>query len=152
VAAAVISYRRGYRFDAPPEDLWSRIEQLDRFEQWWPWLTDFHVDGDGLTTGSVLHGVVQPPLPYRMHLDIELLECRRPSVIDAAVSGDLVGPAQLRFRPEHGVTWAQVSWTLEMRQPAMRLASRVGRPVLQWGHDRVVEMTVAGFRRRSGLP
>jgi hypothetical protein len=30
----------------------------------------------------------------------------------------------------------------------MRLASRVGRPLLQWGHDRVVEMTVAGFRRR----
>jgi hypothetical protein len=34
----------------------------------------------------------------------------------------------------------------------MRLASRVGRPVLQWGHDRVVEMTVAGFRRRIELP
>ncbi len=42
----------------------------------------------------------------------------------------------------------EVAWTMEMRQPAMRLASRIGRPVLQWGHDRVVEMTVAGFRRR----
>jgi hypothetical protein len=30
----------------------------------------------------------------------------------------------------------------------MRLAGRVGRPLLQWGQDRVVDMTVAGFRRR----
>jgi hypothetical protein len=37
---------------------------------------------------------------------------------------------------------------MEMRQPAMRLAGRIGRPLLQWGHDRVVEMTVAGFRRQ----
>ena len=56
----------------------------------------------------------------------------------------------------HGSVWTrrvarpgqQVAWTVEMRQPAMRLASRFGRPLLQWGHDRVVEMTVAGFRRR----
>jgi hypothetical protein len=30
----------------------------------------------------------------------------------------------------------------------MRLASRFGLPLMQWGHDRVVEATVAGFRRR----
>jgi hypothetical protein len=30
----------------------------------------------------------------------------------------------------------------------MRLASRFGHPLLKWGHDRVVESTVAGFRRR----
>jgi hypothetical protein len=28
------------------------------------------------------------------------------------------------------------------------VASRFGHPLLQWGHDRVVEITVAGFRRR----
>jgi hypothetical protein len=42
----------------------------------------------------------------------------------------------------------EVAWTVEMKQRPMRLASRFGRPLLQWGHDRVVEMTVAGFRRR----
>jgi hypothetical protein len=34
----------------------------------------------------------------------------------------------------------------------MRLANRVAHPVLQWGHDRVVEITVAGFRRRIEGP
>jgi uncharacterized protein YndB with AHSA1/START domain len=144
----VISYRRGYQFDLVPEQLWDRIEEVDQFERWWPWLTDFELDGDGLSTGSVLSGVVNPPLPYRMRLRVELIDCERPVAIDATIEGDLTGVARLRLRPELEGTWAEVAWTVEMRQPAMRLASRIGRPVLQWGHDRVVEMTVAGFRRR----
>ena len=144
----MISYRRGYQFDLVPEQLWDRIEEVDQFERWWPWLTDFELDGDGLSTGSVLSGVVNPPLPYRMRLRVELIDCERPVAIDATIEGDLTGVARLRLRPELEGTWAEVAWTVEMRQPAMRLASRIGRPVLQWGHDRVVEMTVAGFRRR----
>jgi hypothetical protein len=29
----------------------------------------------------------------------------------------------------------------------MRIAARVAPPVMRWGHDRVVEATVAGLRR-----
>ncbi len=148
VPSPVISYRRGYSFDLAPDELWDRIEEIDQFEKWWPWLTDFWLEGDGLSDGSILHGVVTPPLPYRMRLRIQLDGCDRPRAIDAVISGDLIGDAQIRFRPQAAGTWAEVAWRVEMRQPAMRLASRIGRPVLQWGHDRVVESTVAGFRRR----
>jgi hypothetical protein len=148
VPTAVIAYQRGYRFDLAPDRLWDRLEEVDQFEGWWPWLTDFRLEGEGLTTGSVLFGAVTPPLPYRMRLRVELVDCERPYSIDATVGGDLVGEARLRLHPESGGTRAEVGWTVEMRQPAMRLANRIGRPVLQWGHDRVVEMTVAGFRRR----
>ncbi len=148
MSAPVITYRRSYRFDLAPECLWDRIEEFDQFERWWPWLTDFRVEGAGLSAGSVLCGVATPPLPYRMRLRVELVDCERPNAIDATIGGDLNGDAQLRLRPEEDGTAAEVAWTVEMRQPAMRLASRIGRPLLQWGHDRVVEMTVAGFRRR----
>jgi uncharacterized protein YndB with AHSA1/START domain len=148
VSAPLITYRHGYSFDLAPERLWDRIEEIDQFERWWPWLSDFRVEGSGLSAGSVLHGVVTPPLPYRMRLRVELVDCERPHAIDATIGGDLIGDARLRLRPEGAGTWAEVAWTVEMRQPAMRLASRIGRPVLQWGHDRVVEMTVAGFSRR----
>ncbi len=144
----VITYRGDYRFDLTPDQLWDRIEEVNQFEQWWPWLTDFRIDGEGLSTGSVLRGVVTPPLPYRMRLRVDLVDCQRPHSIDATIGGDLVGDAQLRLRPESGGALAEVAWTVEMQQPAMRLASRFARPVLQWGHDRVVETTVAGFRRR----
>jgi hypothetical protein len=150
VPPSVIAYQRGFAFDLAPDLLWDRMEEIDQFERWWPWLTDLRIEGNGLSAGSVLHGVVTPPLPYRMRLDVELVECDRPTAIDATISGDLTGQARLRLRPRGD--WAEVAWEVEMRQPAMRIASRLGRPVLQWGHDRVVEVTVAGFRRRIQRP
>jgi hypothetical protein len=37
-----------------------------------------------------------------------------------------------------------------MKQRPMRLAARLASPLLRWGHDRVVEATVASFRRNLG--
>ena len=37
----------------------------------------------------------------------------------------------------------------------MRVAARLASPLLRWGHDRVVEVTVVGFRRnlnRGAVP
>jgi hypothetical protein len=148
----VIDYGGSFRFDLAPDELWARLEEVDQFEGWWPWLTQFRLEGEGLSPGSVLSGVVTPPLPYRMRLRVELIRCERARAIDARVEGDLTGEASLRLRPDAGGTQADVGWTVEMQQPAMRLANRVAHPVLQWGHDRVVEITVAGFRRRIEGP
>ncbi len=144
----VVTTDRGFWFDLPPDQIWNRLEEFDQFESLWSWLSDFRVEGEGLQAGSVLYGSINPPLPYRMDVQVELVACDRPSAIKAKISGDLIGEAHLRFRQEDDGTLAEVTWTIEMRQPAMGLASRIGHPVLQWGHDRVVEMTVAGFRRR----
>ena len=144
----VIEYRREYEFAFTPGELWDAIEHVDQFEHWWPWLEEFRLEGDSLATGSVLHGVVAPPLPYRMRIEVELTRCERPVAIDAIVHGDLEGEARLAVRPSGAGTRVEIAWTVEMMQRPMRLASRVAHPVLQWGHDRVVEITVAGFRRR----
>jgi len=144
----VFTHRGGYSFGLSPEQLWDRIEDVDQFEGWWPWLSEFRLVGGGLVQGSTLLGVVTPPLPYRMRVEVELGHCLRPHAIDAVIVGDLTGDAHLRIRPEGEGSRVGMAWTIEARQPVMRMASRFGRPVLQWGHDRVVETAVAGFRRR----
>jgi carbon monoxide dehydrogenase subunit G len=144
----VFAYRRTFGFSLSPVDLWARLEQVDQFERWWPWLQEFRVEGDGLAAGSVLHGVVAPPLPYRMRIRVELIRYESPRTIDAVIGGDLEGEARLRVRDDGLASRVDVEWTVEMMQRPMRLASRFGRPLLQWGHDRVVETTVAGFRRK----
>jgi len=144
----VFDYRGEYEFALAPEAMWERMEHLDQFARWWPWLQEYRLEGGGLASGSVLHGVVVPPLPYRMRIRVELTRCEPPGVIDAIISGDLEGEAHLRIRADGTRSRVEVAWTVETMQRPMRLASRFGRPLLQWGHDRVVEMTVAGFRRR----
>jgi hypothetical protein len=153
----VITYHGTFRFTVTPEQLWDAIEQTGDFERWWSWLGEFKVAGAGLRSGTILTGVVSPPLPYRMRVRVELEDCVRPRSIDAAIHGDLEGRGTLRLSTEplsrpspddQSATTASVWWTIEMMQAPMRLAARIGYPLLCWGHDRVVDATVAGFRRQ----
>jgi hypothetical protein len=144
----VIDYERAFEFPVTPSVLWETIEHTEQFETWWPWLREFRLDGGSLAVGSVLHGVVAPPVPYRMRVDVELIGCVTEQSIDALVHGDLEGDARLRFFRSRIGTRVEVAWTVEMMQAPMRLASRVARPVIKLGHDAVVEMTVARFRRQ----
>ncbi len=144
----VIDYSATFYLGAPPQQVWARIERVDYFPLWWGRLREFHVDGPAMTSGSVFHGVVCPPLPYRMDLTVLLNECVRPRLVRAEVHGDLEGEAGLALEPLGDGTRATAAWTIEMMQPPMRMAARVAHPLLSWGHDRVVDATVAGFRRQ----
>ena len=62
----VIEYRGAFSFPCTPDEVWSAMQRFDRFECWWGWLREFRVEGPGLEGGSVFHGVVVPPLPYRL--------------------------------------------------------------------------------------
>lgn len=145
----VIDYRGGFDFNVTPGELWSSIEHAEQFERWWPWLREFSLEGGGLRSGAVMHGVVVPPLPYRIRVDVELVACRRPAAIDAVVHGDLEGKASMRIRRcgLNGCT-VEAKWSVEMMQTPMRITSRFAHPLLRWGHDRVVEITVRSFRRQ----
>lgn len=129
-------------------ELWRAMEEVDQFESWWSWLEEFRLEGDALVQGSVLHGVVAPPLPYRMRIRVDLTECEPYRHVRAMVHGDLEGVAQLEIRDTGEGSTVNLSWTVEMMQRPMRMASRFAHPLLQWGHDAVVAITVAGFRRR----
>lgn len=146
----VIDYRGTFDFDLPPEAMWDALEHSERFEGWWGWLREFRLDGGGLQAGSELRGLVSPPVPYQIRVRVVLDRCTRPERIDATVGGDLEGTAHLVLAPLGAGSRADVSWTVEMKQRPMRIAARVAAPLLRWGHDRVVEATVNGFRRHLG--
>jgi hypothetical protein len=132
--------------------MWQTIQEVDQFESWWPWLENFRLEGTSLQAGAVLSGVVAPPVPYRMRIEVELTHCEPERAIEARVRGDLEGEASLDMRGDGAGSLVEVAWTVEMMQRPMRLADRFAHPLLQWGHDHVVELTLAGFRKRLGSP
>jgi hypothetical protein len=141
-----VDYRGAFWFPVGPNELWETIERFDRFESWWAWLRDFGADTDGLVAGNVLHCTVVPPVPYRLRLDIRLERCR-PHVVEATIDGDLRGSAVIRLEPVDAGTRVAEAWSLDIMSTPLRVAALVAYPLMRWGHDRVVEMAVAGFRR-----
>lgn len=140
-----------YWFPVAPVELWSILGDFDRYPVWWTWLRDFAVvaDGHGLVAGAELGGTVVPPVPYRLSLRVTLDRCRPPELVEATIDGDLRGRAVLRLAEAGDGTMVTVEWTLRMATAPLRLAALVAYPVVRWGHDQVVAMTVAGFRHRA---
>jgi hypothetical protein len=147
-SAYVIEYDGAFAFPVSLADLWKTMGRLDCFTSWWGWLHEFSVEGPGLEPGTVLRGVVSPPVPYRMRLEVLVDDCVPEQRISAHVHGDLEGAAQLSFDGDDVESRAHATWKLEMMQRPMRLAARIAPQLLRWGHDRVVESTVEGFRRQ----
>jgi carbon monoxide dehydrogenase subunit G len=130
--------------------MWKIIQEVNQFEGWLTWLEEVHLEGNSLERGAVLSGVIVPPLPYRMRIEVELIRCEPPNSIEALIHGDLEGEASVEMSPRGTGTVVEVAWTVEMMQRPMRMADRFAHLLFQWGHDRVVEVTIAGFGRRLG--
>jgi carbon monoxide dehydrogenase subunit G len=143
-----MEYDSTLAFPVALADLWAMTVDVERVASSWSWLDDFSVEGHGLQRGTMLHGVVVPPLPYRMRVDVVLDECVPERHITASVHGDLEGTARLSFEADGAESRVHATWTVEMMQRPMRMAARIAHPLLRWGHDRVVDATVNALRRR----
>lgn len=147
--APVIDYADTFSFPDGPAELWDDVERFDRYEAWWRWLREFRAEIGGLVEGNILRGTVAPPLPIRLRLEVRLEQCERPHLIRASVGGDLRGSARVTLQPDGAGTRVDVAWSLAMVREPVRSLARVAQPLARWGHDRVVEMAVEGFRRRA---
>jgi len=143
---APFRYNRAWRFERPREAVWAAIADVDAFPGRWSWLRE--LDTPGLHAGAVARCVIQSPLPYQLRLEIEVERAIDGEMIETYVRGDLDGPARLDLRADGAhATIATLSWELEANNGFLRTAARLGRPVLVWAHDRVVDLGVAQFRR-----
>ncbi|MGZ4592222.1 MAG: SRPBCC family protein [Actinomycetes bacterium] len=149
--APLVRFAATYWFPVAPEQMWDILKHFDRYPGWWAWLHDLNVvpDGTGLVDGTRLSGVVVPPVPYRLSLRVTLDRCVRPARVEATIDGDVRGRAVLQLAAAGGGTLVTAAWTLRPASTALRVAARVAGPLARWGHNQVVAMAVAGFRRRA---
>jgi hypothetical protein len=147
-----VDFDGAFWFPVTPAQLWETVQRFDLFQSWWGWLGDFHTERAGLVGGNVLHGLVAPPMPYRLWLDVRLRRCERPRLSEAALNGDVRGHAVLRLEDAGNGTRVAVTWSLQMNSTLLRVGARMAYPLMRWGHDRVVDMAVAGFRQRALPP
>jgi hypothetical protein len=144
---APFHFDRRWQFPVSPERFWDTVNRTEQYHEWWSWLREF--DADGLHEGASAHCVIQAPLPYSLRLDLHIERMVPAELVAVRVAGDLEGPARLEVRPGPGGCEARLVWTLDVHEPWLRRLALVGRPVMGWAHDRVVEVGAREFRRRA---
>lgn len=147
--ATPFQFDRAWNFAVAPEQLWATLEQTDLYRHWWPWLREFHVEGDGLVAGSTARVVIQAPLPYQLNCMIAVHDAVAARSLVGEVTGDLQGPARLELASTATGTAARLAWTLEVRSSLLRPFATVGRPMLAWAHDKIVERGLVQFEQRA---
>jgi hypothetical protein len=138
-------YDHRFEFAVTPEAFWSTISRTDSFPGWWSWLREF--DSEGLRDGAHTDCTIQAPLPYALHVGIDVERVVPNERVDTHVTGDLDGPARLEIAPIASGCAARLVWLLDLREPRLRRFARVARPVLGWAHDRVIAIGVRQFER-----
>ena len=143
--ASPFRFDRAWQFGVTPEELWATLGRTDCYREWWPWLRQFDLDGDTLSTGASAHVVIQAPLPYQLRCRIHVDHARPQESLHTRVGGDLAGPAELELTATANGTEARLRWELELQAPVLRTLAIIGRPAMAWAHDRIVERGLAQF-------
>ena len=139
---------RRWDFEESVDSLWWRISQVEDYTRWWPWLRRFD-PGAGLVDGASWRCEVAPPLPYVVRFRLELVVVG-PGEVHTSVRGDIRGEAHLVLRDHDQGCSARLHSRLAPAHPVLRGAGRVARPVVEWGHDWVLDQGLRQFLAHSG--
>lgn len=129
---------RSWSFGVPPEQLWERISDVGDYRAWWPWLTTFSTVG-GFGSGARWQCVVSPPLPYEVRFAVLLEHVEPACSVAARVVGDVTGDALLEIDPTGSGCTARLRSELAPAHPVLRSVGAAARPVVEWGHDWVLD-------------
>lgn len=141
-----LASERLYVFPVPPEDVWRALAATGDYRRWWPWLTAF--EADGLAAGNRWRCTVRPPLPYSLRFTIHLDHVVPPALVTAHVTGDIAGSARVELTGHADGTHLRLTSVLAPSNRAFAIVAAVFRPVVQRGHDWVLDTGAQQFARR----
>jgi uncharacterized protein YndB with AHSA1/START domain len=139
---------RSWRFDATGAEVWQRIAATDDYRRWWPWLSRFD-PAEGLALGSRWSCEVSPPLPYVVRFEIHIDRIEVGRLIEATVRGDIAGTARLTLEPGASGTRARLVSDLRPTNPLLRAFGVVARPLVERGHDWILDQGRRQFVERA---
>lgn len=149
---AAFDSTRTWQFACAPQQLWERIIAVQEYPLWWPWLRRFE-PGPGLVRGASWRCEVVPPLPYVVRFTLRFDHVDAPRIAETSVTGDIRGTARLTLDPTaDGGTAARLVSRLAPAHPLLRGFGRVARPLVERGHDWVLDQGEQQFLERGLHP
>jgi hypothetical protein len=147
----------GYSFlttwilDAPREEVWDAIYEIERWPDWWPGVrrVDKLEHGDESGVGALYRHEWRSVVPYPVRFETRITRIELPHLIEADADGELAGMGRWRFfgGRETAVTY---EWNVRTTRPWMNLLAPVARPVFRWNHNVVMHQGGEGLAALLG--
>ncbi len=147
-----------YRFlttwvvDAPREDVWEVLYEIERWPEWWRGVevVEKLADGDDEGRGSVYRHRWRSVLPYRVGFEMRTTRIERPLVLEGEARGELEGIGRWRLH-EGEATAVTYEWVVRTTRAWMNALAPFGRPVFVWSHNVVMRWGGECLARRLGV-
>jgi hypothetical protein len=127
--------------------VWAAMADVGSYRQWWPWLRDF--DAEALATDAVWRCTVRAPVGYTVSFRIAFTRVIDASLVEARVSGDIAGGAELTLRDGEKHCEVVVRSNLQPESRFLRILSNTVPPVARYGHDWVLATGARQFEQRA---
>jgi hypothetical protein len=143
------SFRVSWTVPFPLERVHAVLVDLERYPEWWPQVRAVASLGedDALV-------VARSVLPYSLELVLHAVR-RDPTHLETTLTGDLegvvrwnltdLGPSEIG--PQTRMDFEQ---EVQVTGRLLRVASRAGRPLLRWNHERMMRGCLASLHDRLG--
>jgi hypothetical protein len=140
---------RTYRYPFTVIELWDRLQRIDAYTTWWPWLREF--DGRSLAAGQVWTCSVQPPLPYAVRFTVAFDDVADGEQIVTTIAGDIGGTATLQLLAGgDDSSRLRLTAVLAPQKRSMLAMSFVARPLVTFGHHWILDTGARQFAEGLG--
>ena len=101
-----------WRIDAPIDDVWNAINQIERMPSWWKYVESVVElePGNEKGIGKRIHIVWTSVLPYKLSFDMRVIRSEYPHVIELEARGELNGTGRWQLSQEGSVTVVRYDW------------------------------------------
>jgi hypothetical protein len=137
--------------DAPREDVWRAIYEIERWPDWWRGVRQVEKlqEGDEAGIGALYRHEWRSVIPYPVRFETRITNIETLDLIEAVAQGELAGAGRWRFfgGPETAVTY---EWNVRTTVPWMNVLAPIARPVFRWNHNVVMHQGGEGVAALLG--
>ncbi len=132
-----------WHVDASPSDLMAVLQDLGSYPAWWPEIREVRPRGD-----NRFEVVARSLLPYELRFVSEAApDVPQPGVIDARLSGDLVGTVRWTITSESSGCRLVYDQEVDTNKRLLDVTAPVARPAFKANHAVMMRHGQAGLRR-----
>jgi carbon monoxide dehydrogenase subunit G len=142
-------YISTWRLQAPIDQVWAAISDLERLPDWYPAIQEVQTlaagDPDGI--GSRVRYQIKGRLPMRLAFEATITRVVPPRELELRAEGELAGTGRWELEQQGEVTSVRYIWDVRTTKAWMNLAAPVARPLFAWNTRGVLLEAGQGLAR-----